>query len=151
MCYIHNNFSLEFPKTKGEKCPFTRVTAWSLGGTVNTTAAAVIVIIIAALILAVMAGITGYTLGRARAADDTKKASEADSRLNETLVYCRARVSIVSDLLSFETELAEAYRAVALDAIAAIPEGDPRKRVYKTSFEKADSRLRDKLEEVNKG
>lgn len=43
----------------------------------NTTAAAVIVIIIAALILAVMAGITGYTLGRARAADDTKKASEA--------------------------------------------------------------------------
>ena len=48
----------------------------------NTTAAAVIVIIIAALILAVMAGITGYTLGRARAADDTKKASEADSRLN---------------------------------------------------------------------
>ena len=117
----------------------------------NTTAAAVIVIIIAALILAVMAGITGYTLGRARAAHATNNAAEAATRLNETRVYCTAPVSIVSDLLGFETELAEAYRAVALDAIAAIPEGDPRKRVYKTSFEKADSRLRDKLEEVNKG
>ena len=36
----------------------------------NSTAAAVIVIIIAALVLACMAGIAGYTLGRARATDN---------------------------------------------------------------------------------
>ena len=51
----------------------------------NTTAA-VIVIIIAALILAVMAGITGYTLGRARAADDQeglrgRQSTQRDARL----------------------------------------------------------------------
>ena len=117
----------------------------------NATAAAVTLIIVASLILAVMAGIAGFTLGRARATDDTKKASEADSRLNETLVYCKDKTLIVSALLSFETELAEEYRVVALDAITAIPDDDPRKRVYKTSFDKADSRLRDKLEEVKKG
>ncbi|MFC2369676.1 MAG: hypothetical protein ACFNMB_00400 [Candidatus Saccharimonas sp.] len=118
----------------------------------NATAAAVTLIIVASLILAVMAGIAGFTLGRACATDAAKKASKTtDERLNETLVYCKDKSLIVSSLLSFETEQAEQYRVIALDAITAIPDDDPRKRVYKTSFDKADSRLRDKLEEVKKG
>ena len=39
----------------------------------NATAAAVTLIIVTSLILAVMAGIAGFTLGRARATDDTAK------------------------------------------------------------------------------
>lgn len=114
----------------------------------NSTAAAVIVIVVAAFVLAIMAGIAGYTLGRARATDDTAKAAKKDERLHETLTYCKDRVNIVSGLLSFETEQTERYRAIALDAIAAIHDADPRKRVFKTSFEEADNRLRSKLKEV---
>ena len=117
----------------------------------NATAAAVIVIIVVSLILAVMAGIAGFTLGRARATDAAAKAAKKDERLNETLVYCKDRVIMASGLLSFETEQAERYRTIALDAIAAIHDADPRKKVFKANFEKADGRLRDKLEEVKKG
>ena len=110
---------------------------------------AVSIIIFAVLTLAIMAGIGGYVLGRARATEaTTKKTLEADERLHGTLVYCRDRIITVSGLLAFETEQTERYRLVALEAIAAIPEGDPRKGAFKTSFEKADARLRDKLEEV---
>lgn len=112
-------------------------------------AIAVCIIIFAVLVLAAMSAVGGYTLGRTRAADDAKKAEKRSNvRLHETLVYCKDRVSIVSALLSFETELAEQYRTIAIDAIAAIPDADPRKKVFKASFEKADGRLRDKLEEV---
>lgn len=58
-------------------------------------AIAVTIVIIAVVILVVMTGIGGYALGRASAADDAEKASEADRRLNETLVGCRDKVAVV--------------------------------------------------------
>ena len=56
------------------------------------TTAAVTIIVLAVFTLVVMTGIGGYTVGRAHAADAAKKASEADSRLNETLVGCRDKL-----------------------------------------------------------
>ena len=111
-------------------------------------AAAVTIIVFAVLVLTAMSAVGGYTIGRVHAADATKR---SDKRLHETLVYCKDKSLIVSSLLSFETEQAERYRVIALDAITAIPDDDPRKRVYRISLEKVDNRLRDKLEEVKKG
>ena len=90
----------------------------------NSTAAAVIVIVFAALALAMMAGIAGYTLGRAFATDDAKKASKTtDERLNETLVVLKSGTLVVSQLLSFTQERAFDYRRIAEDALAYLPDG----------------------------
>ena len=90
----------------------------------NSTAAAVIVIVFAALALAMMAGIAGYTLGRAFATDDAKKASKTtDERLNETLVVLKSDTLVVSQLLSFTQERAFDYRRIAEDALAYLPDG----------------------------
>ena len=111
-------------------------------------AAAVIVIAIAVITLAAMVGVGGYALGCARVGAAEAK---SDENLHETLVHCKGKALIVSDLLSFETEQAEQYRAIAIGAIAAIPEGDPHKKVYKTSLDRVDERLENKLQEVNGG
>lgn len=90
----------------------------------NSTAAAVIVIVFAALALAMMAGIAGYTLGRAFATDDAKKASKTtDERLNETLVVLKSDTLVVSQLLSFTQERAFDYRRIAEDTLAYLPDG----------------------------
>ena len=90
----------------------------------NSTAAAVIVIVFAALALAMMAGIAGYTLGRAFATDDAKNASKTtDERLNETLVVLKSDTLVVSQLLSFTQERAFDYRRIAEDALAYLPDG----------------------------
>ncbi|MBB1563443.1 hypothetical protein HG436_003510 [Candidatus Saccharibacteria bacterium] len=107
----------------------------------NATAAAVIIIIVAAHVLAVMAGIGGYTLGRARAAEDTKKT-------DETLVYCRDKTLVVSSLLTFETEQAERYREIARQAVKALPSKDIRKLLLERELREADGLLRSKIAEV---
>ena len=110
----------------------------------NSTAAAVIVIVFAALALAMMAGIAGYTLGRAFATDDAKKASKTtDERLNETLVVLKSDTLVVSQLLSFTQERAFDYRRIAEDALAYLPDGlrkDILGRELKTTDKKMCSR-----------
>lgn len=114
----------------------------------NTTAVAVTLIVFFALVLAMMAGIAGYTLGRARATDAAKKASEADSRLNETLLYCKGRTEIIAGLLSFETEQSERYRDIARRAVEALPSKDLRKLLLECELQKADNVLQAKIAEV---
>ena len=142
MCYIHNSFSLEF-SLKGEKCPLTRVIAWSLGGIMNTTAAAVIVIIIAALVLAVMAGIGGYTLGRARAAED-------DERLHKTLVDCKEKTIRISELLRFQLEQTERYNKIARRAVELLPSDNIQTPLLERKLQEADSLLSAKLAEIKR-
>lgn len=90
----------------------------------NATAAAVTLIIVASLILAVMAGIAGFALGRARATDDAKKNYEKDDeRLHGTLLGLRSDTVVVSQLLSFTQERAFDYRRIAEDALAYLPDG----------------------------
>jgi len=118
-----------------------------------STAAAIIAF--AVLVLVAMAGVAGYVLGRARAAEaTTKKTLEADERLHGTLVYCRDRIITVSGLLAFETEQTERYRNVARKAVEALPSKDIRKLLLERELQETDDRLRSKLaevEEVKKG
>ena len=111
----------------------------------NSTAAAVIVIIIAALILAVMAGIAGYTLGRARAAEATK---EADQRLYGVLIACKEDTTTVCSLLDFQVEQTERYRNIARRAIKVLPGDNSQRYPLERKLQEADNRLKNKLEEV---
>lgn len=116
---------------------------------------AVTIVIIAVVVLVAMAGVAGYVLGRARAAEaTTKKTLEADERLHGTLVYCRDRIITVSGLLAFETEQTERYRNVARKAVEALPSKDIRKLLLERKLREADNILRSKIaevEEVKKG
>ena len=112
-----------------------------------STAAAIIAF--AVLVLVAMAGVAGYVLGRARAAEaTTKKTLEADERLHGTLVYCRDRIITVSGLLAFETEQTERYRNVARKAVEALPSKDIRKLLLERELQKADNVLQAKIAEV---
>lgn len=110
----------------------------------NATAVAVIVIVFAALILAVMAGISGYVVGRAFATDDDKK---HDERLHGTLVEVRSDTVVVSQLLSFTQERAFDYRRIAEDALAYLPEG-PRKDILNREFKTTDRKMMTKVIEI---
>ena len=111
----------------------------------NSTAAAVIVIIIAALILAVMAGIAGFTLGRALTGAAKIKADES---LNETLVVCKKKTVTVCGLLGFQTEQTERYRDIARQAVEALPGDNSRKHPLERKLQEADACLQSKLKEV---
>ncbi|WP_164997958.1 family 78 glycoside hydrolase catalytic domain, partial [Candidatus Nanosynsacchari sp. TM7_ANC_38.39_G1_1] len=84
----------------------------------SATAATIVIIVFAALTLAIMAGIGGYVLGRAHAADATTK---KDENLYKVLVGCREKTTAVCGLLEFETEQTERYRCIAQRAVEALP------------------------------
>ena len=112
------------------------------------------IIIFAVLTLAIMAGIGGYVLGRTSAADDAKKASEADRRLNETLVGCRDKVAVVCGLLNFQVEQTERYAGIARQAVKALPGKNVQNILLERKLREADNILRSKIaevEEVKKG
>lgn len=151
MCYIHNSFSL-IGHQKGREVPFTLSDSMVLGGIMD--AIAVTIVIIAVVILVVMTGIGGYALGRASAADDAKKASEADRRLNETLVGCRDKVAVVCGLLNFQVEQTERYAGIARQAVKALPGKNVQNILLERKLREADNILRSKIaevEEVKKG
>ncbi len=113
----------------------------------NTTAAAVIVIIIAALVLAVMAGIGGYTLGRAHT--DAAKA-KSDERLNRTLVYCKEKTIRISELLRFQLEQTERYNKIARRAVELLPSDNIQTPLLERKLQEADSLLSAKLAEIKR-
>ena len=110
----------------------------------NTTAAAVIVIIIAALILAVMAGIGGYVLGRTFATDAAKK---TDERLHRTLVGLKDDTLVVSKLLLFTQDRAFDYRRIAEQSVAHLPDGT-RKNVLMRELQATDKKMMAKVVKI---
>ena len=111
------------------------------------TTAAVTIIVLAVFTLVVMTGIGGYTVGRAHAADAAKKASEADSRLNETLVGLKCDTLVVSRLLLFTQDRAFDYRRVAEEALANFPNG-LRRSILEEEFKTNDKKMMAKTIEI---
>ena len=103
-----------------------------------STAAAIIAF--AVLVLVAMAGVAGYVLGRARAAEDAKKAKRSDERLHVTLVGLKSDTVMVSQLLSFTQECAFDYRRVAEEAIAYLPSGT-RKGILERELKTTDKKM----------
>ncbi|MBB1566218.1 hypothetical protein HG431_000315 [Candidatus Saccharibacteria bacterium] len=113
----------------------------------NATATAVIVIVIAAFVLAVMAGVGGYTVGRARAANDAKK---ADERLHKTLVDCKDKTIRISELLRFQLEQTERYNKIARRAVELLPSDNIQTPLLERKLQEADSLLSAKLAEIKR-
>ena len=114
-------------------------------------AAAVTIVIIAVVVLVCMAGIAGYTLGRARAAEATK---EADQRLYGVLIACKEDTITVCSLLDFQVEQTERYRNIARRAVEALPGKNVQNILLERKLREADNILRSKIaevEEVKKG
>lgn len=113
----------------------------------NTTAAAVIVIIIAALILAVMAGIGGYVVGRAHATDDTAKAAKSGESTELALDDLKSGVLYQSNLLIFTLNQAFEYREIASRAIAEMP-ADHHNVDLERELQEIDAKMSEKVTEI---
>lgn len=115
----------------------------------NSTAAAVIVIIIVAFVLAIMAGIMGYTVGRARAANDAKMAKKREEEsLHEALLDLKADAILLSDTLFFTQSRSFDYRAVAIEAIEILSTNDTRKEDLKRKLQDIDGKVQKKVTEI---
>ena len=116
--------------------------------------AAITIVIIAVITLVVMTGVGGYALGRASAADDAKKASEADRRLTETRGGCRDKGAVVCGRLKVQVEQTERYAGIARQAVKALPGKNVQNILLERKLREADNILRSKIaevEEVKKG
>lgn len=109
---------------------------------------AVTIVIIAVVVLVIMTGIGGYVVGRAFATDATRKASEADRRLHETLVGLKRDTLTVSRLLLFTQSRSFDYRAVAIEAIKILSTNDPRKEDLKRKLQDIDGKVQKKVTEI---
>ncbi len=115
----------------------------------NSTALAVIIIVFGAFALATMAGVSGFTVGRARVADATaNETKKKDEGLNETLVDLKVDVLFMSGLLIFTQSRSFDYREVALEAIEILSADDPRKGDLKHKLQDIDKKVQDKVTEI---
>ena len=114
----------------------------------NATATAVTLIIFAALILACMAGIGDYVIGRVRATDDAKMAKKQEEEsLHEALLGLKADTILVSDVLLFTQSRSFDYRAVAIKAVEALSD-DALKETLEREFQNIDKKIQDKVAKV---
>ena len=119
----------------------------------NATATAVIVIVIAAFVLSVMAGVSGYIVGRAHANDAKMAKKKEEESLHETLLGLKADTILVSDVLLFTQSRSFDYRTVAIKAVAALSD-DALKETLERELQNIDKKIQDKVakvEEVKKG
>ena len=113
----------------------------------NATAAAVTLIIVTSLILAVMAGIAGFTLGRARATDDTAKAAKSGESIELALDDLKSGVLYQFNLLIFTLDQAFEYRKIASRAIAEMP-ADHHKVDLERELQEIDAKMSEKVIEI---
>jgi len=113
----------------------------------NATAAAVTLIIVTSLILAVMAGIAGFTLGRARATDDTAKAAKSGESIELALDDLKSGVLYQFNLLIFTLDQAFEYRKIASRAIAEMP-ADHHKVDLERELQEIDAKMSEKVTEI---
>lgn len=109
----------------------------------NSTALAVIIVIFGAFTLATMAGVSGFTFGRASATDNAEKKTKAES----ALVGLRADILFTSKLLNFNVEQLDRYRKIAREAIAGMPDGS-QKEALNQQMKEADRLLEAKVVET---
>lgn len=115
----------------------------------NSTALAVIIIIFAAFVLVTMAGVSGFTFGRARATDNAaKKTIKKDERLHEALLDLKADTILLSDILLFTQSRSFDYRQIALEAIEIMSTDDPRKENLERKLQDIDGKVQKKVTEI---